>query len=314
MKKTLTALVTALSLFSCRTVDIDKRVSKLPGDSAPKGPVILTVPLDSGPPPVEVIERPVYVPQPDAAPSKPPAKGRTAVEESGRHIVSPEEYSRSAFVYDYHPDLVYEVYTQPLRVTDIRLEPGEKAVEMPFFSDSERWMPGAGVSYENGEAVQHIYVKPVEHSLSATLIINTDRRVYHLVLRSYQTVFMPMVRWRYPSTGLPNNYIKAPGSAGDQSPEAARVDPRFLSFNYRLTCGLFRKPVWFPELVYDDGQKTYISFPPDVLQKELPAVFEERANVVNYRVAGNLVIIDKLITKITVKLANREIIIEKKRG
>jgi type IV secretion system protein VirB9 len=257
----------------------------------------------------------VYVPQPDAAPSKPPAKGRGAVEESNRQgIVSPEEYSRSAFVYDYHPDLVYEVYTQPLRVTDIRLEPGEKAVEMPFFSDSERWMPGAGVSYENGEAVQHIYVKPVEHSLSATLIINTDRRVYHLVLRSYQSVFMPMVRWRYPSTGLPNNFIKAGEGAGEHTPEAAQVDPRFLSFNYRVTYSRFRKPLWFPDLVYDDGKKTYISFPLDVLQTELPAIFEDRANVVNYRVVENLVIIDKLITKITVKLEKRELTIEKKRG
>jgi hypothetical protein len=201
-------MVVVCAALSCRTVDMDKRVNKLPGSSAPKGPVILTVPVDWGTPPPQVIERPVYVPEGGTERVKPPAKGRGAVEESNREgIVSPQEYSHSAFVYDYHPDWVYEVYTQPLRVTDIRLEPGEKAVEMPFFSDSERWIPGAGVSYENGEAVQHIYVKPVEHSLSATLIINTDRRVYHLVLRSYQSVFMPMVRWRYPSTGLPNKKI-----------------------------------------------------------------------------------------------------------
>jgi hypothetical protein len=63
-------------------------------------------------------------------------------------------------VYDYQPDQVYEVYTQPLRASDICLEPGEKATEAPFISDSERWMLGAGVSQENNRPVQHNYVKP----------------------------------------------------------------------------------------------------------------------------------------------------------
>jgi type IV secretion system protein VirB9 len=215
-----------------------------------------------------------------------------------------------------------------LRASDIRLEPGEKAVEAPFISDSERWMLGAGYNIENGVAVQHIYVKPTEASLEASLIINTDRRVYHIILKSYRDVFMPMVRWRYLSTGMPNTYIPlsdgavtdaaggaAEGPSGDGEPSGIPgIDPRFLSFNYRVTYGLFAKPSWLPSLVYDDGKKTYITFPESVLQQDLPAVFENRADIVNYRVAGNIIIIDKLIERVTVKMGRREIVIEKRRG
>jgi type IV secretion system protein VirB9 len=287
-------------------------------------PPVLVVPVEMPPPEVRVVEmeKPVYVPEEKPPAAKTPPQGRAAVEASNSAgIVKPSEYSRAAMVYDYSRDWVYEVYAQPLRVCDIRLEPGEKAAEAPFVSDSERWMLGAGVSYENGAAVQHIYIKPVERGLEASLIINTDRRTYHLILRSFTDVFMPMVRWRYPSAGMPDNYVVpverntegAGGLPGTAEPDAG-VDPRFLSFNYRVVYTLFKKPKWLPELVYDDGKKTYITFPEDVLQSELPAVFENRSDIVNYRVAGNIVIIDKLTEAVTVKMGGTEISIEKKKG
>jgi type IV secretion system protein VirB9 len=310
---------------SCATADMEKRV-KADAKAGLKtgGPPVLVVPVEMPPPEVQVVEveKPVYVPEPAPAPKQ--AQGRAAVEAANTAgIVKPSEYSRAAMVYDYNRDWVYEVYAQPLRVCDVRLEPGEKAAEAPFVSDSERWMLGAGVSYENGVAVQHIYVKPVERGLEASLIINTDKRTYHLILRSFTDVFMPMVRWRYPSAGLPENYAAPAGgtaeSAGRPPGTAAEaadtgVDPRFLSFNYRVVYGLFNKPKWLPKLVYDDGKKTYVTFPEDVLQSELPAVFENRSDVVNYRVLRNIIIIDKLIEAVTVKMGKTEISIEKKKG
>lgn len=281
---------------------------------------VLTVPVETDPvlPPPEiiVIERPVYIPSPD------PLLDASEVSAADSGALGPGEYNKGAIVYDYDADWVYEVYTQPLRLTDIRLEAGETVTDHPFVSDSLRWMLGASINQEDGVAVQHVYVKPLEAGLVANLIINTDRRTYHLLLRSYQEVSMPIVRWRYPSKGipLPETFAAAPDGRGASvgsttaDPAAPSLDPRYLSFNYRITYGWFNKPRWFPELVYDDGRKTYISFPGNVLQSELPAVFENRSDVLNYRVVGNLVIIDKLIEKITVKLDGTEITIEKKRG
>ena len=312
------ALAAASLFFACATVDVEKSVRLKSGAGKTKSAAeALVVPIETAP---TIVEKPVYVPEKDkSAPSNAP-KGYDAARASNvSGIMQPSEYSFSAMVYDFHPDWVYEVYCQPLRVTDVRLEPGEKAVEAPYVADSERWMLGAGVSYESGIPIQHVYIKPVASALEATLIINTDRRSYHVILRSYNTVHMPMVRWRYAKNALPGNYIQGTfsgnaGEAGGAGDAGYGVDPRFLSFNYRITYTLFKKPSWLPSLAYDDGKKTYVVFSEDVLMKELPAVFENRNDVVNFRVIRNVIIIDKLIEKITVKIENRQIVIEKKRG
>jgi type IV secretion system protein VirB9 len=54
-------------------------------------------------------------------------------------------------------------------------------------------------------------------------------------------------------------------------------------------------------------------FNPIVLQTELPVVLENDKDVINYRVAGDLVIIDKLVEKVTVKYQKDKIIVEKKK-
>jgi type IV secretion system protein VirB9 len=313
-------LLAALLLASCASVDMRQKVARSGAGSVDDLPAVTVVPVESSPPGVIEIEKPVYVPSREKTDSPPPEKGKTAVQLSNREgIIEPSRYSHAAMVYDYQPDQVYEVYTQPLRASDICLEPGEKATEAPFISDSERWMLGAGVSQENTRPVQHIYVKPADVSLEASLIINTDRRVYHIILKSFKDVHMPVIRWRYPSPGLPQNYIPSagpPGSPGDAPTETGfpGVDPRFLSFNYFVSYGFFQKPDWLPELVYDDAKKTYILFPKQTLQRELPGVFENRGDLVNYRVVDNLVIIDKLIEKITLKIGEIQIVIEKIRG
>jgi len=254
----------------------------------------------------------VYVPEKEPPPA--PASGAQAVRDSNSGgFARPQDYSHAAMLYDYSPDWVYEIYAQPLRVCNIHLEPGERAVEPPFISDSERWVIGAGVSYSGGTPVQHIYVKPAAAGLEASLIVNTDRRVYHVILRSFKDVHMPIIRWRY-LPAVPNNYFQPPQAAGPDGENAPPgVDPRSLSFNYRVTYALFGRPSWLPELVFDGGGKTYIAFPAAVLQRELPAVFENRKDVLNYRVAGNMIIIDKLIESVTVKIGRSEVTVEKKR-
>jgi len=305
-------LVLCFFLFmSCATVDVEKKLhnsgSARQEKNVPVNPVIFPEPE------VVFVERPVFVPENE--PPRAPSSGTQAVQESNNAgIVKPSQFSHAAMVYFYNSDWVYEVYAMPLRTCDIIMEPGENVVEIPYVSDSERWILGAGVSYENGTPVQHIYVKPDQAGIEASLIINTDRRVYHIILRSYRTIHMPIVRWRYLS-GMPNNFIPSPRSGNAEVENSSSgIDPRFLSFNYRITYSLFNKPAWLPELVFDDGSKTYISFPEQVLQRELPAVFENRNDVINYRVIGKLIVIDKLIENITVKIGRKEITIVKRRG
>jgi len=324
MKKILKTLTVLLSLLclSCVSIDFDEEFAEQPEPSlssrekgGAKAKKNAGIEIVLPPPEVVIVERPVFVPEKEAGRPAPPS-GYDAVKNSNNAgIIKPSDYSHAAVVYDYNPDWVYEVYAMPLRVCDIRLEPGERALDVPFISDSERWNVGAAVSLENNVSVQHIYVKPADAGQEASLIINTDRRVYHVILRSYKGAYMPLVRWRY-RPGMPQNYVSPPQNADGpvRDAPASGIDPRFISFNYRMTFQWFSKPVWLPKLVFDDGSKTYVAFPEQVLQRELPSVFENRKDVLNYRVTGNVIIIDKLIENITVKIGKNEITVTKKRG
>jgi type IV secretion system protein VirB9 len=313
----------ALSLFvsGCKTTDMTPRADTERVNSLPPLPLAVEAP-DLPEPQIISIEKPVYIPEhSSASPQVKAVSGVDAVNGSvAKGTIAPQSYSYAAHVYDYHTDQVFEVYTQILRTTDIYLEPGELVLEVPFISDSERWVLGAGLNRENGQVIQHIYVKPKEAGLEASMIINTDRRVYHVLLRSYQSVYMPMVRWNYKVPYVPLNFAQKDashtenGTAADVSGKLEYVDPRFLSFDYTVKYKGLRKPSWMPRLVYDDGRKTYLVFNEQVLQRELPAVFENSGDIINYRVHGELTVIDKLIETVTVKYRNKIITVTKKRG
>jgi type IV secretion system protein VirB9 len=259
------------------------------------------------------VERPVYVPASETTAKRP--VGLDSVKQSTEQgTIKPSDYSHAARIYDYDPDQVYEVYCQIYRTTDIHLQPGEIVIDSPFVSDNDRWIIGAGVNQQNNTVIQHIYVQPKQAGLDATLIINTNMRVYNIVLRSYTSVYMPIVKWRYQNYGLPQVYAKDITKEIKVATEMDTIDPRFLSFDYKITFNIFKKPRWLPSRVYDDGKKTYISFDEQTLQMELPGIFENRADVVNYRVQGNIIIIDKLIERVTVKYKDERITIEKKKG
>jgi P-type conjugative transfer protein TrbG len=314
-----TSIVTLM--VSCKTVDLEPRPEVAKGEiPEQEPPTEEEVAIEELKASIDVqsqivyVEKPVYIPAPESAPVKQKTGIDSVLESTETGTVKPSDYSHAARIYDYDPDQVYEVYCQVLRTTDLYLEPGEVVIDSPFVSDSERWIIGAGVNQQNGTVVQHIYVKPKQAGLDATLIINTSARVYHIVLRSYNTVYMPMVKWRYQNHGFPQKYAQDITNEVKVATEMDSIDPKYLSFDYKLVFNIFRKPKWLPERVYDDGKKTYIVFDEQTLQMELPGIFENKADVVNYRVNWNLVIIDKLIEKITVKYKKEKITIEKKKG
>jgi type IV secretion system protein VirB9 len=318
-----------VSLSSCTTsVNVkDTALGIEAGDVPQLDPNLPPVAIENPEPIVAVVERPVFVPPVENTPAAKPANPKTPVKtpvktpaEKVRDVITqrilkPEDYDHAAVVYDFDSNLVWEVYTQRFRVTDITLKPNEKTIESPFVSDSERFILGAGIHYDNGQAVQHIYVKPTIAGLEATLIINTNERSYHIILRSYNTIHMPIVYWRYPGrleAQMPHNYV--PFNNDVVTPEDYVVDPPELNFNYKITYKSFSKPKWCPLLVYDDARKTYITFPDNINTAELPALFEERDEIVNYRVVRNIMIIDKQVAKLTLKLGKKSVLVERKLG
>jgi len=269
------------------------------------------------------IERPIYLPDGAQPPATKPGDSVQGAMSGG--VIKPKDYNGAMMLYDYDDSLVYQIFTMPLRVTDLYLQPGEKVIEQPFCGDTTRWSIGGGVSKTEGLDTQHLYLKPSEEGLETTLIINTDRRIYHLIIKSYRDTFMLAVKWRYPGQEMPFNFIspqsenqqidtQAGGQGGAQGETSAAngLDPAFLSTDYSVTYPKGNPPDWLPTLVVDDGNKTYIILPDSVIHHELPAVFGENGELVNFRVKDNVITLDRLMKKIQLKLRNVTVEIKKK--
>jgi type IV secretion system protein VirB9 len=162
--------------------------------------------------------------------------------------------------------------------------------------------------------VQHFFLKPTYASLTTSMIIITDRRVYHLLLKSFKDTYMVMVQWEYPhimpftvKTEAMNRHL------AELNNDPMLVNPEYLSFDYKMTFSIFKKPAWLPRRIYDDGRKTYIELDEKMLHMESPVIFNHRNERINYRVQKNLVIIDELIEKITVRRGKEKVTIAKKK-
>ena len=270
-------------------------------------------------PTVVYIEKPVYVPyEKTNLPEK--KTGTAATKESlDKAVQTPENYKDGCFFYTYNENFVYEIYAQPFHLTDIILEDGEIVMGNPLLSeDSSVWELTANVARNpySGENIQHLFIKPAYTGLDSSFIVITDRRVYHFRLKSFKSTHMAMVKFNYPERrnvwATSSNTTTAKG-VSIENEYITITNPEFLSFDYKMKYG-FKKPEFLPQRVYDDGNKTYIVVDDIVLHKQLPLVFNERNEIVNYTVQKNVFIIPRLINKVTLRLGKQKVIIEKKKA
>ena len=99
---------------------------------------------------------------------------------------------------------LYQVYTAVGQITDIALQPGEQLVGSgPVAAgDTVRWIIG---DTESGSGATQQRPHPGEADpadLTTNLVINTDRRTYHMELRSTERTYMASVSWQYPQDQL----------------------------------------------------------------------------------------------------------------
>ncbi len=220
-----------------------------------------------------------------------------------------EAYANAAQVYAFSDGALYQVYAAPGRVTDIVLQPQEKLSETgPVAAgDTTRWVIGDTESGAGADRRVHILVKPTRADLRTNLVINTDRRTYHLELRATNGPYMAAVSWRYPldearaaaAAEQAKRAIEAQAEPGKAS------EPTPLNFSYRIS----GRASWRPVRVYDDGRQTFIEFPPSVAQGEMPPIFVGSAGrateLVNYRVQGQRMIVDRIFDAAELRIGDR---------
>jgi type IV secretion system protein VirB9 len=215
----------------------------------------------------------------------------------------------SAHLFDYAPGGLYLVHAAVGRVTDIVLQPGETLSDTGAVAagDTVRWVIGEAASGNGSSRRTHILVKPTDPGLTTNLVINTDRRTYHVELRSSPSTYMASVGWSYPQDELIALRARAQAAQNLAATQVqAGVDPSRLNFAYRLSGD---SPPWRPAHVFDDGARTYIVFPEAIGQSELPPLFligeRGEAELINYRISGRHMIVDRLFARAELRLGTR---------
>ena len=129
--------------------------------------------------------------------------------------------------YPWTEGALYQVYATPGQVTDIALQPGEQLVGAgPVAAgDTVRWIIGDTTSGSGSSARVHVLVKPIRPDLSTNLVINTDRRTYHMELRA--TRRRPPPRRLPPVWMLPRS-ISATASMATM-PRGSRCAPSMMA-------------------------------------------------------------------------------------
>ena len=231
----------------------------------------------------------------------------TAANEAARVQPDRAGYINAIQRFSYAEGSLYQVYTAPGQVTDIALEAGERLVGPgPVAAgDTARWIIGDTESGKGPTRRVHILAKPTRPDLATNLLINTDRRTYHIELRATPSAYMASVSWTYPQDALiALTRIAEPETTA--VPIATGLDVERLNFGYRIV----GKAPWRPLLAFDDGTQAYIAFPRGIAQGEMPPLFVlgadgKTAELVNYRVSGNHMIVDRLFTAAELRLGRK---------
>ena len=264
--------------------------------------------LEGEPPkPVKVVELPKPLPLPGQLKPIPKKQGSPEPKDPRQRVdqantaarVQPTRsgYLNAIQVYPFTEGALYQVYAAPGQVTDIALQDGEQLVGSGPVSagDTVRWIIGDTESGAGAAKKVHILAKPTRPELVTNLLINTDRRTYHLELRSTEKTYMASVSWLYPEDQL-IALRRQNVAANSAAPVASGVALDTLRFRYVIDGDT---PPWRPLRAFDDGKKVYIEFPYGISQGEMPPLFVvgpegKTSDLVNYRVRGNHMIVDRL--------------------
>jgi P-type conjugative transfer protein TrbG len=234
---------------------------------------------------------------PDPLDSLPPAIRRAYLRGSNAPI-------RAGFAvfYPYHEYSEPVIHCAPEHVTEVVFGPNEK-VTAATVGDSVRWslLPERnhvrvkpcpeGCSTGGGTAQPIVSAPSV---FSTNLIVDTDRRTYHLKLQAgpLSHANEAVAFW------YPHNIASAEAArtaAMRKAAEEVADPPATLNFAYRITGpNVPFKPIQ----AFDDGSHEYLLFSSiAALETDMPALYVQQGKtqeLVNYQVRGNYYIADRL--------------------
>ena len=263
------------------------------------------------PTPVSTVVTPPAAPTPvsDAAsaPVQTPQQVVASQNQAATQVPVKNEFFNASMTYDYQPGAVYTIYCAALNLTDITLGTGEKIISIAA-GDTLRWQLSQTYSGSGAGLMQHIVVKPNSPGLNNTLLITTDQRVYHLVLKTVDSSsYMVEVNWHYQADPMMfvSNQAQGysdTGAASGSTGSPFQLDLAQLDFSYEFGTVTGSKPSWYPTRVFNDGRQTFIEFPADFYNSDLPVLYisttdKTYGTMVNWRLKGRYMIVDAVLQK-----------------
>jgi type IV secretion system protein TrbG len=180
---------------------------------------------------------------------------------------------------------------KPLYVCDIVLEPGESVLNIAT-GDSTRWVIASAQSGPNGDT-PHVLVKPTRVGLTTNLVITTTKRTYYVQLASADQTLYPRIGFYYPEEAAQQAAAAQAAARANELTRLPLLPPDQLDVQYSVT----GDSSIMPQRVYNDRVHTYIEYDPQ-LPVDAPVVTMVGPGgddqVVNYRIIGNLYIIDSV--------------------
>jgi len=268
------------------------------------------------PKPVQLIEIPQLLPLPGQMKPFPvdpfptvdtpdPIKRVTRANELARVEPTKANFINATQVWPFNPDALYQVYASPEKITDIVLEAGEELISVSA-GDTVRWVIGDTTSGSGAQTQVHILVKPTRPDLRTNLVINTNRRTYHLEISATTLAWMSSISWQYPLDQLA--VLKGANRRAESVAAVADgISLERLNFNYEISGAA---PAWRPVRAFDDGEKVYLQFPAGIAQTDMPPLFivgpRQQAELVNYRVKTPYYIVDRLFDAAELRLGDKK--------
>ncbi|HAT9712868.1 TPA: P-type conjugative transfer protein TrbG [Legionella pneumophila subsp. pneumophila] len=190
-----------------------------------------------------------------------------------------------------------------LQVCDVALQPGEQVNNLNV--GDPRFLVEPAITGVGPAQRLHLLIKALDVGLDTSLVVTTDRRTYHLRLRSSRKQFMPYVSFIYPEDAQAKWDAIRVKETIERYNNTIPLTGEYLgnlNFNYCIT-GNTR---WKPTRVFNDGVKTIIEMPQAMQQTQAPTLlvlrhgglFKKAETVmVNYRVQNNRFIVDTVFDK-----------------
>ena len=200
-----------------------------------------------------------------------------------------------------------------LELTDIAMEQNEH-INSVQLGDGARWSVEYAKSGNESGFVEHLIVKPLDTGLKTSLVITTDKRTYHIRLKSTSSDFMQSVHFYYPenakkkfSQNSYNDSFAKDTHISDDIPYQntdQTYNKNTIQSNSNFSTATFNYTVLdnkssFIEGYFSNG-RTIIELKDRSSLEEAPLLFciqndgtgKKHKSSVNYRVLGNSIIAD----------------------